>query len=91
MLVNLQVTLFVLRTWFLYGTFCQEKLIQNARVFTTFFNFVQFSSTDRDEKYYASSSTAAVAAVVLVASAEANNPPLSAKVDNQSLLGPVGP
>lgn len=89
MLVNLQVTLFVLLTWFLYGTFCQEKLIQNARVFTTFFYFVQFSSTDRDEKYYASSSTAA--AVVLVASAEANNPPLSAKVDNQSLLGPVGP
>ena len=88
MLVNLRVTLFVLLTWFLYGTFCQEKLIQNARVFTTFFNFVQFSSTDRDEKYYASSSTAAV---VLVASAEANNPPLSAKVDNQSLLGPVGP
>lgn len=89
MLVNLQVTLFVLLTWFLYGKFCQEKLIQNTRVFTTFFNFVQFSSTDRDEKYYASSSTAA--AVVLVASAEANNPPLSAKVDNQSLLGPVGP
>jgi len=86
MLVNLQVTLFVLLTWFLYGTFCQEKLIQNARVSQLFLISFNFR---RDEKYYASSSTAA--AVVLVASAEANNPPLSAKVDNQSLLGPVGP
>lgn len=85
MLVNLQVTLFVLLTWFLYRTFCQEKPIQNARVFTTFLIPFDFR---RDEKYYASSSTAAA---VLVASAEANSPPLSAKVDNQSLLGPVGP